>query len=159
MKLTFKTIVFLLLSNILYGQYKPNYYFGYHIKTVDSAMIARLDYDEVKYIDSLNVKYVRIVDPMPNFQRYSMKETLDWWGDCRAYEYYCLGDIVVNYDSALNEWCYEMIDFKLQYYQWSDNKSKRRVEERIVDRNGKLIRYYDARDLNRIICIGKGCEK
>ena len=158
-------LAFISIAFTSFSQHKPNYYFGHNIISVDKfqhsstgdTIVTTCPNSNInEYVKSTNAKYVSMVERVPEFNTF--EEAWAWYSDCREYQVYCLGDIVVNYDPSRKEWHYEMIDFKLNHYEWSDNRAKRRVEERIIDKDGHLIRYYDVRDLENVICVGKGCK-
>ena len=150
------TLAFIAISFNSFSQYKPNYYYGLNITKVDSAVKSWLNWDELLNIEESGSQWVVMCDTVPKFN--NVGEVFEWCSGIRGWYTYCLGDIVVRYDSESEIWHYEALNHKLQHIKWQDNKRGRRVYEHVEDKNGKTLRHYDAHDPKMVLCWGYGCE-
>ena len=133
----------------------PNYYYGFSITKVDSASKSWLNWDELLNLEETGAQWVVVCDTIPKFN--GVEEALEWGSGIRGWYLYCLGDIVVRYNSESEIWYYEALNNKLQHIEWQDTKRGRRVYEHIEDKNGKTLRHYDAHDPKMVLCWGYGC--
>jgi len=163
-------LIFISIAFSTFSQYKPTYYHGWGIVSVKSiqegtpgdtissncpgadSTIAELN----KYIVDANIKYLARLEAIPT--ELSREELNAWFSECRSYQVYCIGDIIVTCDSSNKQWRYEMIDYKSNHIEWVDSWYGRRVKEVIIDKNGNLIRYYQYNSNLGVYCFGKGCE-
>jgi hypothetical protein len=149
------TLVLLLFTTLAQAQ-TPNYYYGLSITKVDSAVKSWLNWDELLNLEETGAQWVVVCDTVPKFN--GVEEALEWGSGIRGWYLYCLGDIVVRYDSESEIWHYEALNNQLQHIEWQDNKRGRRVYEHIEDKNGKTLRHYDAHDPKMVLCWGYGCK-
>lgn len=163
-------LAFISIAFSTFSQHKSNYYHGWGIVSVKSiqkgtpgdtmssdcpgadSTIAEFN----KYVTDTKIMYLSRLEPIPT--GLSREELHAWFSECRSYQVYCIGDIVVTCDSNNKKWHYEMIDFKLNHIKWTDTWGGRRVEEVIIDKTGNMIRHYKYDPKLGVSCFGKGCK-
>lgn len=161
-------LAFISIAFTSFSQYKPTYYHGWGIVSVETIQEGTpgdtistncpdaFIHEFNKYIVDANIKYLARIEPIP--ADLSREDLHKWFSECRKFQVYCIGDILVTCDSTNKKWHYEMIDYKSNYIKWTDTWYGRRVSEVIIDKNGNLIRNYQYDPKLGVYCFGKGCK-